>query len=120
MYYFGLSTDKPMLYLFKQILNYSNDFNIKSHYTKVKRYLEQFANKTNRNIIPRYLAPLLLLLLEKPCDDELNSWINKYFKETAKQQRAKFRKIFNDLAKLLQEENRLVNGLRKELDRYVW
>ena len=87
---------------------------------KVKRYLDKFANKANRNIIPRYLAPLLLLLLEKPCDDELNSWINKYFKETAKQQRAKFRKIFNDLAKLLQEENRLVNGLRKELDRYVW
>lgn len=120
MYYFGLSTDKPILYLFKQILNYSKDFNIKSHHTKVKRYLEQFTNKANRNIIPRYLAPLLLLLLEKPCDGELNSWINKYFKSTAKQQKAEFRKIFNDLAKLLQEENRLVNGLRKELDRYVW
>lgn len=120
MYYFGLSTDKPILYLFKQILNYSKDLNIKSHHTNVKRYLEQFANKANRNIIPRYLAPLLLLLLEKPCDGELNSWINKYFKSTAKQQKAEFRKIFNDLAKLLQEENRLVNGLRKELDRYVW
>ncbi len=112
---------KPTIYLFRQVLNYSEDNNISSYYTELQAYLKRFKGKRIRNFVPKYLSKILLIIFKRPNKEELEEIINKNFKATDKVQKAEFRKIYNELEIALKpKKERVVDRLRKELWQYVW
>lgn len=120
-YYYGLSIVQPVVYLFRQILNYSNDEGKISYYTEMHNYLNQFNGKKVRNLVPKYLEITLLILHKRPNKKELKQYINKHFAPTDKAQKAEFRRIYKELENVLQPKKvRLIDKLRKELWDIVW
>jgi hypothetical protein len=109
------------VYLFRQILAYSKDEGRISYYTEIHNYLQQFQWKKVRNIVPKYLEIILLILYQRPNKKELEEYVNEHFSQTDKVQKAEFRKIYKELEKALQpKEVRLIDKLKEELWNIVW
>lgn len=121
LYNYGLSTDKPILYLLKQILNYSYDNEEVSYYTKLVKYLNKKKDKLQKYFVDKTLSVILLILHKRPNEAELKAHLDKYFKPTDKQVKADVRRIYNELIPLLKPKKvRLIDKFRRELDWYVW
>lgn len=121
MYYYGLPVIQPVVFLFRQILAYSQDSNKLSYYTEIHNYLKQFKGKRIRNLVPKYLEIIILLLYEQPNAEELEQYISKHFAPTDKVQKAEFRRIYKELVKkLAPKEICLIDKLKKELWNIVW
>lgn len=112
---------KPVMYLFKQVLNYSKDFGTTSYYTEIQKYLKQFKGKHTRNIVPKVLNVIIRILHDRPDEAEFNKILEKYFKESDTKQISELKKIYNELQPLLKQKKvRAIEKLRKELEDYVW
>ena len=112
---------KPVMYLFKQMLNYSKDNGITSYYTEIQKYLKQFKGRKTRNLVPKLLNIILEILHSRPSEAELEATLSKYYKETDSKQKCEFRKIYNELKVLLKPKKvRILDKLRVELESYVW
>ena len=121
MYHYGLSTDKPILYLFKQILNYSKDEGKVSYYTELCKYLSKKQKDLKKSFVDKTLPIILLILHKRPEEADFKTLLDKYFKPTDKQLRAETRKIYNELTSVLRpKKTRLIDKFRRELERYVW
>ncbi len=121
MYYYGLSIVQPVVYLFRQILNYSKDEGKTSYYTEIHNYLQRFKGKRVRNLVPKYLEIILLILHERPSKEELEQYISEHFSPTDKVQKAEFRRIYEELEAILHpKEVRLIDKLREEFWKIVW
>lgn len=112
---------KPVMYLLKQVLNYSKDFGITSYYTEIQKYLKQFKGKRTRGIVPKVLNIIIRILHDRPNETEFNAILGKYFKESDTKQICELRKIYNELQTILKPKKvRIIDRIRKELDSYVW
>ena len=112
---------KPVMYLLKQVLNYSKDFGITSYYTEIQKYLKQFKGKRTRGIVPKLLNVIIRILHDRPDEAEFNTILEKYFKESDTKQISELKKIYNDLKIVLKPKKiRTIDKLRKELENYVW
>lgn len=121
MYHYGLTVINPVVYLLRQVLAYSKDEGKISYYTEIHNYLQQFKGKRVRNLVPKHLEIILLILYERPNKEELEQYINEHFAPTDKAQKAEFRRIYKELEIVLQpKEIRLTDKLREELWNIVW
>ncbi|MBO5737739.1 hypothetical protein J6R97_00165 [bacterium] len=112
---------RPVMYLFKQVLNYSKDFGITSYYTEIQKYLKQFKGKRTRGIVPKVLNVIIRILHDRPDKAEFNKILEKYFKDSDTKQISELKKIYNELQPLLKQKKvRAIEKLRKELEDYVW
>lgn len=112
---------RPVMYLFKQVLNYSKDFGITSYYTEIQKYLKPFKGKRTRGIVPKVLNIIIRILHDRPNKAEFNTILEKYFKESDTKQTCELKKIYNDLQLLLRQKKvRTIDKLRMELEDYVW
>ena len=115
------NTLKPVLYLFRQVLNYSKDYGIISYYTEIQKYLKQFKGKRTRNLVPKVISIVLLILKGRLNEKEFETTISKYFKQTDTVQKTEMRNMYKELKVLLKPKKvRLIDKLREELDLYVW
>ncbi len=120
-YSYDLTSSNAIIYIFRTMLNYFEDEKRTSHYTEIKTYLQQFKGKHTRNIVPKYLSAILLILYKKPSLEEFTQILNKYFKHTDKTPKAEYRKIYQELQRVLKPKKvRIIDKLRKELWEYVW
>lgn len=112
---------RPIMYLFKQVLNYSKDFGVTSYYTEIQKYLKQFKGKRTRGIVPKVLNVIIRILHDRPNKTEFNKILKKYFKDSDTKQTCEVKKIYNELQPLLKQKKvRAIDKLRKELEDYVW
>ncbi len=121
MNYYGLPIVQPVVYLFRQIFAYSEDEGKTSYYTEIHNYLQRFKGEKVRNLVPKYLEIILLILHERPNKEELEQYISEHFSPTDKVQRAEFRRIYKELERVLQPKKvRLIDKLKGELWDIVW
>lgn len=112
---------KPVLYLFKQVLNYSKDFRITSYYTGIQKYLKQYIGKNTHGLVPKVLNVILEILCKRPNEAELEATLNKYYKETDTKQKCEIKKMYGELNILLKPKKvRAIDMLRLELLKYAW
>lgn len=112
---------KPVLYLFRQVLNYSKDYGKTSYYTEIQKYMKQFKGKRTRNLAPKVMSIVLLILEERLNEKEFEATISKYFKQTDTVQKTEMRNMYKELNTLLKPKKvRFIDKLREELDLYVW
>lgn len=120
-YDYDFVTPNAMMFLFRTVLNYSEDEGSTSYYTQLYTFLEQYKDSRKRNLIPKLLSVILLILHQRPNEEQLREFLNKYFKTTDKALRAEYRKLFEELNKVLQPKQiRTIEKLRRELSDYVW
>lgn len=120
-YNYDFVTPNAMMFLFRTVLNYSKDEGRTSYYTQLYTFLEQYKDSCKRNLIPKLLSVILPILYERPNEEELREFLNKYFKTTDKVLKAEYRKLFVELNKVLQPKRmRTIERFRRELYNFVW